>query len=213
MPNNEENTGLCASQPEFWTARWKENRTGWDNGEYHSHLPELVSMADAAGIPPGAKILEPGAGRGHHGAYLASCGFDVTSYDVSEIAIELGEALYKNIIKFKMECADCFVEKPEWISKYDAVFDRAVMCAFPLKRRKEYIDIQASYIKPGGFLLSIPFTETNLEGQEGPPFAMPLSEMKTLVEDKFTLVAATEKHDETGESKIARECLTVWQKR
>jgi|APSaa5957512535_1039671.scaffolds.fasta_scaffold222658_1 methyl halide transferase len=202
-----------AAKPSYWSQRWKDNKTGWDNGEYHQHLPELVEMARAAGISSGAKILEPGAGRGHHGAFLASCGFNVTSYDISEIAVELGDALYTGVIDFDLVCGDCFEENKSWVGQYDALFDRAVLCAFPESERKKYIKIQASYIKPNGLFLSIPFLEVNLHGKDGPPFAMSMPEMHELIGDQFTLVSATEKHDETGESKIARECLTVWQKK
>jgi SAM-dependent methyltransferase len=200
-----------ASQPDYWRLRWVEERTGWDSGKPHPFLEDLLSMAKDGGLPNGAQILEPGTGRGHHGALLAALGYEVTSYDVSDLAISQARELYGSIPKLKFEVADAFVVQEAWRNQFVGLFDRAVLCAFPASIRAKYIETQMTYLKPGGFFMTIPFLETQVEA--GPPFAMTLAEVHQLLDPYGTLAGVMEREYDEKDSKILREALMVWRKK
>ena len=63
---------------DFWNSRYVEKNTGWDLGLVS---PPLVWMVEAGWLPPGSRVLIPGAGRCYEGIYLAGLGYSVTAVD------------------------------------------------------------------------------------------------------------------------------------
>ncbi len=172
-----------------WQKRWTEGRTGWDLGAPHQYLPNLLHYCIQNKILKlGDAILEPGCGRAHGGAYLASQGFEVTSFDLTEEAITQAKSLYGHISNLQLHVQDALVINPHWKHKFNGIFDRAMLCALASPLRSIYMDFCYQVLKTGGVFTSILFTEVDLDPTEGPPFAVGREEIETLIKDRFVVL-------------------------
>ncbi len=198
-----------AAKPSYWQSRWREGRTGWDLGGVHPLFSELIDHASAAGLEEGGFILEPGCGRAHTGAALAGLGYKVTAFDVSQEAVDAAKKLYAHLANLELVVADLFALSNSWTNKFDAVYDRAVLCALPRSIRPAYVETCAKMIKPGGLFLSIPFTKLNIAESEGPPFAVCENDLEEMFTSRFEKVVHIEKPHLEKDSKIACEMLVI----
>ncbi len=208
-----QHTNHDAANPTYWQNRWLEGRTGWDLGGVHPLFSELMQEANAAGLKPNARVIEPGCGRAHTGAALAKMNYKVTAFDVSKDAIDAANVLYANETKLELVVADLFALPSNWSNSFDAVYDRAVLCALPQASRPSYVHACAKILKTGGLFLSIPFTKLHISVSEGPPFAVDEANLETLFEAAFEKVSHIEKPHGVKDSKIACEMLIVWRKK
>jgi thiopurine S-methyltransferase len=198
----------------FWTDRWQSGRTGWDHGAAHPELRTLLAWAkDYKLLPAGARILEPGCGRAHAGAALARLGCVVTAFDVVPEAIAAARALYGDVAGLTLLEQDALVTVDAWRGGFDAIFDRAFLCALPRPLRPAYLRAAFAHLKPGGLFLSIPFSELNIAESEGPPFAVTMSEMATLLAPGFALLEAEPRSVAAPDSKIVVETPCLWRRR
>lgn len=198
---------------EHWRTRWIEGRTGWDLGGPHPHLERLLQEAHDWGLlREPARILEPGAGRAHNGAALARRGNHVTAFDLVPEAMDAARQLYAGVSGLNLVVADVFALPEAWFGVFDAVFDRAMLCALPPTLRGAYVRAMFDVLVPGGVFLSLPFTVVDYpDGGSGPPFAVPMPELEQLLSPGFALVHAEEKPVLDG--KIRREMISVWRRR
>lgn len=204
---------LRPSDPAYWQNRWKEGRTGWDQGGIHPLFPDLFAAAKEAGLRDGAKIVEPGCGRAHTAAMLARSGFDVTAFDVSEDAIAAAQSLYADIPRLRLLVANLFDPLPEWNDSFDAVYDRAVLCALPQEVRSKYVATCVRILKPGGLFMSLPFARLHIGDSEGPPFAIPENQFSELLTPGFVKISHRLVEHREADSKIAAEMIAVWRKK
>jgi SAM-dependent methyltransferase len=171
-----------------WQERWTEGRTGWDQGAPHQFLPDLLHYCiQHKLLKIGDTILEPGCGRAHGGAYLASQGFDVTSFDITEEAITQAKSLYGHLSNLQLQVQDALVINPYWKHKFNGIFDRAMLCALASPLRSFYLDFCYQALKTGGVFTSILFTEVDLAPTDGPPFAVGREEIEFLIKDRFAV--------------------------
>jgi SAM-dependent methyltransferase len=197
----------------FWADRWRTGRTGWDQGGPHPLLPGLIEEAEQLGfLKPGDRILEPGAGRAHNGAYLARRGYQVTSFDAAEEAIEEARKLYGNEPNLKLEVADALTARDPWRGEFQVVFDRAMLCALPKKLRRAYVQASFTHLAPSGVFLTIPFTECRISEAEGPPFQVTMTDLSEFMLAGFSLVHA-EDHDLPEGDRIVKETACIWRRR
>lgn len=199
---------------EFWKEHWASGTTPWDQGRPHPRLERLLAVAREHGFPGSGRILEPGCGRAHGAAWLVEQGYEATAFDAAPEAVAEAKGLYGDRKGLEICQGDAFCEKPEWRGRFAGVYDRAVYCAFPADVRRAYAETCWRCLEPGGYLLSLPFTELTLGADEGPPFALTIAEMSHALEDLFSLVAA-EEHERTPDdpaSVIVREAVTVWRR-
>jgi len=170
---------LPVEHPDYWRARWREQRTGWDLGGQHPMLAPLISAAASLGfLKAGAKIWVPGAGRAHDAAALALQGFQVHASDVAEQAVDGAKALYDKLLNLTIAVEDALSSDiPDTdLASYDAVFDRAVLCALPPEARVTYVAQLRRRLKPRGLFLTLAFTKTkSLPGS--PPFGIPVPKL------------------------------------
>lgn len=211
--------GAPAGQTEgelaFCQDRWKNGQTGWDFGNPHPHLERLMTAALESGwLEPKARILEPGCGRAHNGAELAQRGFQVVAYDSVSLAIAEAQALYGALPGLTLVCRDALVLHSDWQQAFDAVFDRAMLCALPPARRQIYVQTCFAHLKPDGLFLSLPFSEViPTDGKQGPPYALSLRELVDLLSPGFAIVHAEERTDGGTDARIKREVVCVWRRR
>ena len=180
---------------EFWAARWRGGQTGWDLGGAHPFLvAEFVKLRDEALLKEGAHIWVPGCGRGHCAASLAQLGYQVWATDIVTEAIEAAKQLYRLVSGLSIDVGDALELPVERRGTFDAVFDRAVLCAIGPQQRANYCSSVFSALRPGGLFVTFAFTKTAREdGRAGPPFGIPVAELHHLFRDKFTLVSLHER--------------------
>lgn len=198
-----------------WQERWQTGQTAWDTGGPQRLLMQLVDEAKAWRLlAPGARILEPGAGRAHNGAALARQGFQVTSFDLVPEAVAAAKAAYGDVLNLTITAGDALHANPLWKGAFDAIFDRAMLCALPPELRRDYVQTCWEHLAPGGAFLSILFTEVfHADGRLGPPYQISLKELSHLMAPYFALQTAEEFANPDKDDKIRREALAVFRRR
>jgi len=161
----------------------------------------------------GSRILEPACGRAHNGAALATLGAQVTSFDVVPGAIHAAREIYGHLPRLALVEHDAFVVREDWSESFDAVFDRAALCALSRDLRPLYIESAWRHLKPQCLLMTIPFTAVYGDPDQGPPFPVPVSELVMLMGPRFELVSAKELPPLSPElGRVAREMIMIWRK-
>lgn len=135
-------------------------------------------------------------------ASLARAGFSrVVGLEISATARDACEAqLEKEEIPsgrdIAVEVADFFEYDVEEGKRFDAAYDCTFLCAIDPNKRKEWADVYARVIKPGGLLVSLVFPCGDFEG--GPPYALSPEIVKNLL-------AATGKFKEVSLARVPEE--------
>jgi 2-polyprenyl-3-methyl-5-hydroxy-6-metoxy-1,4-benzoquinol methylase len=196
---------------QFWQDLWKDDTTPWELSGPHSLLESLTHRAAGKSLPPGAKIFVPGCGRAHDAAWLARQGYQVTATDYVPEAIEEAKKLYGEVPGLSFEVADVFVVKADEKSKYDAVYDRAMICALNPSKRGAYLQACQDRLKNSGIFMGILFSELK-EVEEGPPFVLNLMEFNQLARPLFKIQWSEEKRSPQTISFLDSELLVVAEK-
>lgn len=196
---------------EPWRERWLVGQTGWDQGGPHSQLDRLLRHATQEGrLPAGARIFSAGCGRAHNEAWLAGQGYRVDAVDAVPEAIEGARALYGQVAGLNLQVSDVFAAvEPE--PAYDAVFDRAMLCAIEPRHRPTYIQAIHHKLKSDALVLAILFRRTRTP--EGPPFAVNEEEAQRLLAEHFDLVHASLCPPPENPRNVLEEWLCIWRKR
>lgn len=196
---------------EPWRERWLVGRTGWDQGRAHGEIGRLLQHATLEGrLPAGARIFSAGCGRAHNEAWLAGHGYQVDAVDAVPEAIEGAQALYGNLPHLSLQVADVFAT-PAPAQPYDAIFDRAMLCALQPQHRPAYIQKISEKLRPGGLVMAILFRRTR--SPEGPPFSVNEDEAWQLFGVQFDLCHASSCPPPPNPQNVLEEWLCIWRKR
>lgn len=172
-----------------WEDAWREGRTGWDAG---GSPPALIELVDAGVLPVG-RALVPGCGAGYDVLALASDREtrEVIGLDLAETAAArfraLREARGVPEARARVITADFFAYEPD--APFDLIWDYTFLCAIDPSERAAWAEKVDALLAPGGELamLIFPATEEPPFGK-GPPFALPVREVRALLEPRFTAV-------------------------
>jgi SAM-dependent methyltransferase len=193
----EEEVGLA-----FWAGRYKSGETAWDHGEAS---PGLVDFLKTQTYRPGT-VLVAGCGRGHDARVLAKAGFDVTGLDVVPQAVEEAKRLAQaEGAKIRFSAADFFDLPPTLRGPYDWMLEHTFFCAIDPALRDRYVEVTASLIKPGGWLLGVFY---HIQPETGPPFGTTREELLERYTPKFSL--EYECVPRSYESRTGKELLMLW---
>ncbi len=196
---------------EPWRERWLIGRTGWDQGQAHGEMGRLLHHATLEGrLPPGARIFSAGCGRAHNEAWLAGHGYQVDGVDAVLEAIEGAKTLYGNLSRLNLQVADVFAEETP-AQSYDAVFDRAMLCALQPQHRSAYVQKISEKLQAGGLVMGILFRRTR--SPEGPPFSVNEDEAQQLFSSQFDLCHASSCPPPPNPHNVLEEWLCIWRKR
>ncbi len=164
----------------FWNGRYLEKNTGWDLGQVS---PPFVHLVESRAFVPYSSILIPGAGRGWEALYLAGLGFEVTCVDFAPEAVAEGRSLAQKhgvLINYVEE--DLFRLSPERYGRFDYLLEQTCFCAIDPDRRREYGEMAARMIRPGGELVGLFY----VHGREGgPPWTTTSEEVRDLFREHF----------------------------
>lgn len=146
---------------EYWSARYRENRTGWDIGAISTPLKAYIDQLENTEL----KILIPGAGNAYEAEYLFRKGFK--NVFVAELAEEPLQNLKKRVPEFPQEQL-LHIDFFEVEDTFDLILEQTFFCALPVNRRVDYAKKAFELLKPGGKIAGLLFTFELAE--DGPPF-------------------------------------------
>jgi SAM-dependent methyltransferase len=190
-----------SSRPDFWETRYRANVIPWDAGKVPAALQSYARQ-----LASGSRILIPGCGSAYEAYYLIENGFDVLAIDFSQAAVE---AAQRTLACFpeRVRLADFFAF--DYGRPYDCVYERAFLCALPLKMWNAYVQRMAEIIRPGGTLAGFFFFGQSVKG---PPFATSQKALHALLDPHFELTSDSAVEDSIALFKDA-ERWQIWQRR
>ena len=146
---------------EFWSQRYKENKTGWDLGSVSTPIKEYVDQLSNKEL----KILIPGAGNSYEAEYLFKNGFkNVTICDIAREPLQNLKERLPDFPKEQMINSDFF--KLE--GTYDLILEQTFFCAIPVEMRQEYARKTSELLDQNGRIAGL-FFDFELNA-DGPPF-------------------------------------------
>jgi thiopurine S-methyltransferase len=184
-------------EADFWHERWEKNEIGFHRPAFNRHLMNHAHLLE---MVPGAHVLVPLCGKSLDLLWLAAKGFRVSGIEISERAVE--DLFIENDLDFKTRaipggrlyshqnlsvyCVDFFEFDLDLIPGPDAVYDRASLVALPARMRPDYSKRLAAMMPPGcrSLLVALDYPPAEMNG---PPFAVPASEVRTLFDRWFEI--------------------------
>ena len=151
----------------FWNERFNQAGEGYLFGAE----PNRFLSAQSGYFHPGMKVLSVADGEGRNGVWLAQQGADVTTLELSPVAVAKARQLAASRdVQVNFVLADALAWS--WPgAAYDAVAAIFIQFATPAERDQLFSNIRRA-IKPGGLLLLHGYTPRQLEyGTGGPPLA------------------------------------------
>ncbi len=196
----------------LWQERWQSGHSGWDQGEAHPGLSLLIEHARREGaLPKGGKFFSAGCGRAHSEAVLADWAYDVTAIDLSPTAIAEAEAIYGKRPGLVLKVADLFQLEPLEAKGYDAIFDRAMLCALAPETRAPYIEAMKARLKDKGLFCAILFR--TVHSHSHPPYAIDEAEAFRLLAQDFVLCYAAALPGIPVPAAVKGEWICIWRLR
>ena len=114
-----------------------------------------------------AKAFAPADGEGRNGVYLAKLGYDVTSVDVSNLAVDKANALAdEHGVQINSHVGDIFTF-PCPVDHYDLVV--ISFMHFLPEDHLRFIDLMKTTLKPGGVLVMEGYTLDQMPLTSGGP--------------------------------------------
>ena len=136
----------------YWTQRYKEERTGWDIGYPSTPLKEYIDQLEDKTI----SILIPGAGNGYEAEYLWKKGFqNVFVMDISEFPLQQFQERNPDFPKTHLLLENFFQHE----TTYDLILEQTFFCSFvpTNNNRNAYVNQMSKLLKPKGKLVGIWF--------------------------------------------------------
>ena len=136
----------------FWENEYlnKEKSTF---GNPSKEVEDIVSL-----LPKGAKILDVGCGDGRHSLYLATLGFQVDAFDISESAINKIDYL-KEQNNLNINTYMCDVLEFEFKYKYDLIIVHGVLQFIEREKQTEIIELLKNWTEVNGYHIVALFTD------------------------------------------------------
>jgi hypothetical protein len=187
--------------PAFWDVRFDAAFTPWDQGGVPQSLVNYVGRH-----PAQKKTLIPGCGTAHEVRFFAAQGWDVTAIDFSAAAVMRAQNTLGSLATRVRE--EDFFGEALGNERFEAIYERAFLCALPKSRRAEWAARVAELIPRDGRLFGFFFFD---QGERGPPFGISPSELSSLLAPHFELVEESVPTDSISVF-AGKERWQVWQR-
>lgn len=181
---------------------YSEHRDGWELGQA---TPPLVRAS--TWVPPGARALVIGCGRGHEVRLLANIGWErVVGVDFAATAIAEAERLtppdLAPSIEWRREDLFALAGEPS----FDLVVEHTSFCAIDPERRAEWFAVVHRVLRPGGALLGLFYPHTR---PGGPPFGGTREEVERLATNAGFAIIRSEVPDDSIDKRKGDELLVL----
>ncbi len=117
--------------------------------DYGVEVDALVGRLGAAGVGPGARVLDLGCGTGHHARLMATRGYAVTAVDVSPDMIRVARSYASPV---ELRCVDIAELAEDGFAACYSLFN-VVNCLDGLDALERFVRAAHARIAPGGMLL------------------------------------------------------------
>jgi SAM-dependent methyltransferase len=178
----------------FWDVRFDAAFTPWEQGGAPSLLHDYLLRPPHPHAERKKNVLIPGCGSAQEVALFVEAGWVPLAIDFSPRAVAKAKSELKQYAHYVQE-ADFFTEK--FATPFDAIYERAFLCALPIRMREPWAKRVAEIVRPGGELFGFFFADSSLKG---PPFGISQEELARLLEPAFVL----------RESKTPEDSITVF---
>ncbi|WP_159875732.1 methyltransferase domain-containing protein [Aquitalea denitrificans] len=189
-----------SSLPEFWDQRYQQGVTPWEGASPDEQMHRFIAT-----LPAASRILLPGCGSASDVPWLVKAGMQVDAIDFSLEAIQRATLALQDT-PARLWQADFFALPAR--QAYDAIFERAFLCALPPGRWDDYTQKMSQLICPGGYLAGVFFLA---EKPKGPPFGTSLPALQQLFSGHFVLQECRTV-DSTIPVFAGQEFWMVWQR-
>lgn len=129
---------MTPSMNTYWNARYADGRIWGDDA-----TPSAKMAGDWFRQYHVANVLIPGCGYGRNSLWLAKQGFEVTAFDVSDVAIQQG-------IKINYFVEDLFDPERLKNKQFDGIYLSNVLHLFLANDRQRMWDLVHGLLKPEG---------------------------------------------------------------
>ena len=175
--------------PDFWHQRWHDNQIGFHQA---APTPLLLKHWPSLGVPAGAKVFVPLAGKSLDMLWFAAQGHRVLGVELSTLAVE--QFFAEHSLQPDIETTrygthyragdieiingDAFGLDEVALRDCAAVFDRAALIALPPELRVRYASELYAKLPTGcrGLLVTLEYPQAE---RDGPPFSVPEDEVRT----------------------------------
>lgn len=179
---------MTTETPQQWNARYAEGNTPWDNDQPDSELARVVQQSAIAAC----RMLELGCGTGTNAVWLAQQGFNVTAFDLAQLAIEKAQARASGAnVGIKFFQGDVF-SLPDLGEPFEFVFDRGVYHCVRRLNAALFAEVVAGLTAPGGHYLTLAGNPNEPHSPEGGPPRVAAEELCRELSPHFHLVQLRE---------------------
>lgn len=162
----------------------------WSSPEPCRHLIVWLEREQIDGCGKTALVI--GCGLGDDAEALASRGFTVTAFDISESAIRWAKQRFPNT-SVNYQAADMFAPPAAWVGAFDLVLEINIVQALPMSWRDGAISAETQFVAPNGSLLIICFQRPQHHiDPPGPPWPLSRVEIEQFTQHGFTPVLIEE---------------------
>ncbi|MBL0123399.1 MAG: methyltransferase domain-containing protein [Betaproteobacteria bacterium] len=188
--------------PAFWDVRFEADFIPWDQGAVPQCLADYVSRH-----PAPKKTLIPGCGSAHEARLLLDANWPVTAIDFSPVAVAQARKILGPLGAHVRE-ADFFGDDLAK-ERFEMIYERAFMCALPIKLRTAWAERVSRLLLPGGKLFGFFYFDQTVKG---PPFGIDPEMLTSLLAKDFELIDVQVPTDSIPVF-AGKEKWQVWQRR
>ncbi len=189
--------------------RYRDDDIPWYTGRADYNLTNCIAEHSIQVC----KTLELGCGTGDNAIWLSQNGFEVSAFDLSEIAIDRAKTRAKELgVKVHFFVADFFKDKIE-DAPFNFAFDRGVFHSFAEEdERAQFAKNVASNLNKEGLWLSLIGSADQIREGQGPPKRTACDVVKA-VEPYFEILSMKTGYFDSLDEKPAKIWICLMQKR
>lgn len=181
----------------YWQSKWKKGNTGF---HMEDGYPGLERNWLSIGLNEDPVVLVPLCGKSKDLIWLSNHCRQVVGVEISSVAVQ--EFLNENDLdasrstfaqftiyqtgNIQIWNGDFFKLPGRKLPKFDLIYDKAALIALPPKMREQYALKVLEFVSPRTQILLHLF-EYKQEEMNGPPFSVPIKEIKKYFCEKFDL--------------------------
>ena len=161
--------------PAFWNIRFDANVMPWDHHGVPECLRKYLSSARAPNELP-RKVLIPGCGAAYEVQHFVERGWQPLAIDFSPSAVDAARKQLGSLAYLVRE--GDFFGQDLGIGEFDAIYERAFLCALPRRLWADWASRVSQLLLPGATLIGFFYEDTN---PKGPPFGLQTGELERLL--------------------------------